>query len=145
MSTQIEEITDVMSATEKNILRNIVPESEPLPYPIKPLAMSIGPDAQEYIIPKKDKEKVLNALYPFTPTPKIDGILYCLHESKNFKVRDFKVIREDNRNYLVSPYYANSGGMIIDWISEEQSNSDVAVLFCGSKDANAVIASPPLA
>jgi hypothetical protein len=117
---QIETNTDVMSAIEKRILRSIIDESDILPYPTRPLAMSVGPDAQEYIIPKRDKAKVLGELYPFYPVPAINDTMLCLHEGKNFKVARFKVIREDNRNYLVSPHYAHSGGMVIDWVEPDE-------------------------
>jgi hypothetical protein len=53
----------------------------------------------------------------------INETMFDLHESKPFMVGDFKVIREDNRNFLVSPYYAKSGGMVIDWITGEESES----------------------
>ena len=42
-----------------------------------------------------------------------------IHEDKTFKVRDFRVTREDGMNLLVSPYYPNSGGTVIDWVREE--------------------------
>ena len=116
--------TDVMSAMEKRCLQEIMPATEPLPYPTRPLVMSVGPDAQQYVIPKRDKAKVLRELYPFYPVPDINDTKYCLHEEKNFKVASFKVIREDNRNYLVSPCYAKSGGMVIDWIDPTELDTE---------------------
>lgn len=80
-------------------------------------------EAQEYIIPEDDKAKVLRELYPFENPPSVEDRLFCLHEKKTFRVGDFKVIREDERNYLVSPYYAKSGGMVIDWVTEESKES----------------------
>ncbi len=120
------ENTEVMSAIEKQMLRAIIPSDQPLlPYEIKAIPMAVGPDAQEYIIPEEDKAKVLRELYPFANPPSVEDRLFCLHEEKTFRVGDFKVIREDERNYLVSPYYAKSGGMVIDWISEENKSKEV--------------------
>ena len=111
----------IMSAAEKRILSSIIPESEPLPYPTRILKMSVGKDTTEFIIPEEDKEKVLQELYPFYKTPKLTDIRYCLHEEEHFEVRDFKVIRDNNRNFLVSPFYAKSGGMVIDWMEREDT------------------------
>ena len=142
--TAVEETPAIMSEMEKRILRSVIPESEPLPYPTKTLAMSIGPDTEEFVIPADDKAQILRDLYPFATPPEINETMFDIHENKRFRVGDFKVIREENRNYLVSPYYARSGGMVIDWVSEEQSKNDGAIFFCGSKDANAVIGSSQL-
>ncbi|HQC52012.1 MAG TPA: hypothetical protein PLE92_02690, partial [Lentisphaeria bacterium] len=96
----------IMSEQEKRILRTLLPESEPLPYPTVPLAMSIGPDTIEYQIPAEHKERLLQELFFFSEIPELDEEAFDIHESRTFRVRDYKVIREDNRNYLVSPYYA---------------------------------------
>ncbi len=120
--------TQIMSPTEKQCLNEIINESLPLNFPVRKLKMAIGPDAIEYIIPRKEKEAVLNALYPFSKTPSMNDTRYCLHEGKEFKVRNFKVIREDNRNYMVSPDYANTGGMVIDWIEPEDVATDEPII-----------------
>jgi hypothetical protein len=36
-----------------------------------------------------------------------------------FIVKDFRVTWEHGMNYLVSPYYPESGGTVIDWMDEE--------------------------
>jgi len=108
-------MTEIVSKIEKEILNVDVPETPPLPYPTRKLKMFNGSTAIEYVIPDEDKEKVLKELYPYEDCPDINERRYDLHEEKNFAVRRFKVIREDGRNYLVSPYYARSGGMVIDW------------------------------
>ena len=142
--TAVEETPAIMSEIEKRILRTVIPESEPLPFPTKTLAMSIGPDTEEFVIPADDKARVLRELYPFANPPDINETMVDIHENKRFRVGDFKVIREDNRNYLVSPYYSRSGGMVIDWVSEDQSKSDGAILFCGATNASTVIGSSQL-
>jgi len=138
MITETEDKTKtVMSEMEKRVLQAIMPESEPLPYPTRTLVMSVGPDAEEYVIPENDKGLVLRDLYPFSSPPELDDVMLDIHEEKHFRVGDFKVIREDNRNYLVSPYYAKSGGMAIDWISDEKVDSDGTVFLRNPEDAEA--------
>ena len=69
-----------------------------------------------YDIPDSKKADLLEELYPFAPSPSMDDTLFDLHEGRSFKVSDFMVVREDNSNFAVSPYYLHSGGTIIDWI-----------------------------
>ena len=42
-----------------------------------------------------------------------------IHENKTFVVRDFRVLRWKERNLLVSPFYPQSGGMVVDWVEED--------------------------
>jgi len=85
-----------------------------LPYPTRPLEVLYG-TVEEYVIPEDEKAQVLDQLYIFKPVPSLDEERYDLHEDKKFKVREFRVIREGGRNWLVSPYYPSSGGSVIDW------------------------------
>ena len=108
--------SEVMSAPEKDMLCLIQDEEEPLDFPLHPLKMAYGPDAQEYEIPNDERENVLQKLYPFTPCPKLTEKRLDIHEQKEFVIQDYRVIRERNRNFLVSPYYPRSGGMVVDWM-----------------------------
>jgi hypothetical protein len=94
------------------------PIEEKLPYPTRPLVFPDGSFVEEFIIPDEDRELVLEQLYPFSPVPKLDDVLYDLHADKTFTVRDYRVTWEHGMNYLVSPYYPESGGTVIDWIDE---------------------------
>ena len=85
-----------------------------LPYPTRALKVN-GAVVEEYIIPKEKKTEVLAELYIFTPVPSLDDEFIDLHAGRKFKVREFRVTREDGHNYLVSPYYPKSGGTVIDW------------------------------
>ena len=125
---EAEDEGEVMSVQEKRILASIQAPAPPLPYPLQELKMHSGPPAQEYLIPEEDREKVLRSIYPFRPCPDLNAVRFDLHEEKFFCVRDFKVIRENERNFLVSPYYAHSGGMVIDWLDEPQQAQKT--LFC---------------
>ena len=95
------------------------PIDEKLPYHTQPLFFPNGASVEEFIIPDEDKELVLEQLYPFSPIPKLTDVLYDLHADKTFVVKDFRVTWEHGMNYLVSPYYAESGGTVIDWVDED--------------------------
>ena len=95
------------------------PLDEKLPYPTKPMYFVDGTSVEEFIIPEEDRELVLEQLYPFSPVPKLTDEMYDLHSAKTFLVREFRVTWEHGMNYLVSPYYPESGGTVIDWMDED--------------------------
>ena len=95
-----------------------LPIEERLPYPTQPMYFPDGTSVEEFIIPEEDKEIVLEQLYPFSPIPKLTDEVEDLHAYKKFIVKDFRVTWEHGMNYLVSPYYPESGGTVIDWIDE---------------------------
>jgi hypothetical protein len=78
-----------------------------------------GTSVEEFIIPEEDKEIVLAQLYPFSPIPALTDEMEDLHCGKKFIVKDFRVTWEHGMNYLVSPYYPESGGSVIDWMGED--------------------------
>jgi hypothetical protein len=89
----------------------------PLPFPRHVrVTDERGRVSEEYDIPLNAKKKVLREMYLFADCPKLTDTLYDLHADKKFTVVDFKVVREGGRNYLVSPYYYESGGTLIDWL-----------------------------
>ena len=97
-------------------IRDLDPGDLPLPYPSRPLKLDRGPVVDEYIIPEDKKAEVLNLLCFFGDVPKLDDEMLDLHADKTFRVRDFRVTRESGHNWLVSPYYPESGGTVIDWM-----------------------------
>jgi hypothetical protein len=94
------------------------PEEAKLPFPTRPLRC--GDDVvEEYVIPDDKKQEVLQQMYLFDPCPSLDDEMFDLHEGRKFRVRDYRVTWERGRNWLVSPYYPNSGGTVIDWLPPE--------------------------
>ncbi len=94
-----------------------------LSFPTKPLR--VGNDViEEYIIPDDRKQEVLDQLYIFENVPSLNEEMYDLHEGKTFIVRDFRVTWERGQNWLVSPYYPNSGGTVIDWVPPDDDEED---------------------
>ena len=87
---------------------------ERLPFPTRTVP-AVGGMVEVYVIPDEKKAEVLEELYPFIPVPSLDEEMYDVHADKNFKVKDFCVTREGAMNFLVSPYYFESGGTVIDW------------------------------
>ncbi|MBK8616259.1 MAG: hypothetical protein IPN96_03910 [Anaerolineales bacterium] len=94
------------------------PIEEKLPYATRLMFFPNGTSVEEFIIPDEDKEIVLEQLYPFSPIPKLTDEVEDMHAGKKFIVKDFRVTWEHGINYLVSPYYPESGGTVIDWIDE---------------------------
>lgn len=76
---------------------------------------AVGGTVDVYVIPDEKKAEVLGELYPFIPVPSLNEEMYDVHAEKTFKVKDFCVTREGGMNFLVSPYYFESGGTVIDW------------------------------
>jgi hypothetical protein len=89
-----------------------------LPFPRKVRIADDSGNAisEEYEIPPNAKKGVLEQLYLFEECPKLNAVRCDLHAGKKFKVADFKVVREHGMNFLVSPYYYESGGTVIDWV-----------------------------
>ncbi len=92
----------------------------PLPYPVRPLKVE-GGYVDEYLIPPEKRGEVLKKLYPFLPVPSLDAEMLDIHEERTFKVSDFRVLRGDDMDWLVSPYYPASGGTVIDWVEPDDN------------------------
>jgi hypothetical protein len=86
-----------------------------LPFPVRTVRVA-GGAIEVYLIPDNQKAAILKKLYPFRPVPSLDEEMYDLHAEKKFLVKDFCVTREGGMNMLVSPYYFESGGTVIDWM-----------------------------
>ncbi len=89
-----------------------------LPYPMLP-HKTVWPGcalSEEYLVPDDHKARLLEELYPYADVPSMDTMLYDLHAKQVFVVREFKVVREQGMNMLVSPYYYQAGGSVIDWM-----------------------------
>jgi hypothetical protein len=94
-----------------------------LPFPTRPLQVQ-GAVVEEYIIPGDKRPEVLEQLYLFSPVPSLDEEMYDIHEGELFRVGDYRITWENGQNWLVSPYYPESGGTVIDWMP-----ADVAIDF----------------
>jgi hypothetical protein len=95
------------------------PNETRLPYPTKPLIIN-GVIVEEYVIPEKEKWPIFEALYPFIPLPSPDEERVDIHSGKRFRIREFRVTREGKMNCLVSPYYEDGGGTVIDWVPPDE-------------------------
>ncbi len=93
--------------------------NERLPFPTKPLILN-GEELEEYVIPEDRKAEVLRELYLFRPIPSLEQEFLDLHSGRKFKVRQFRVTRENGFNWLVSPYYEDGGGTVIDWVPPDK-------------------------
>ena len=71
-------------------------------------------------------------LYPFAEQPSLDDVRLDIHTSRLFKVREYIVTREGNGNFLVTPYYAEAGGTVLDWVKPDQDTNQVLKTKGGS-------------
>lgn len=69
----------------------------------------------------KDKEIYLKKHYPFTPVPKLTDKKHCIHCGQDFIVSDFKVIIENNNEYIVCKNFPECDGTVIDWFNIENN------------------------
>lgn len=91
------------------------PYEEPrLPFETKIIPTNTGP-VEVYIIPEEKKLEVLRLLFISSPIPALNKTVEDIHIGKKFKVKDFMVTREGGMNMLISPYYFEGGGTVIDW------------------------------
>lgn len=98
-------------------------DDEPLPYPSLKhhTRWAVCKRSEEYLVPEEEKPKVFAELYPFLPILQFNTVVLDIHEQREFVVGVFKVVREFGMNMLVSPYYYNSGGSVIDWVPTTKS------------------------
>ncbi len=94
-----------------------------LPYPTVQRGTRNFP-SEEYVIPPQDREKVLKQMWLYVDPPVMDAVMIDIHCDKRFVVSEYKVVRESGRNLLVSPYYYESGGTIIDWWPVDGGDDD---------------------
>ena len=117
-----------MSLQEKAICLAITGRRPELSYPLKDVECADGTVQRVYEIPDADKAKVLADINPLVDGPRIDDVMFDLHERKTFRVRDFLVIRWGEGNLIASPYFPRSGGMMVDWIPPEKANGQGILL-----------------
>ena len=98
--------SNTLGLQEREMLMQLFGPQDRLDYPTEILKMANGCEVERYIIPDEDKQKVLDALYPFFDTPSLDADMLDLHTQKTFKVRDYIVTREGNGGYGVIDWQA---------------------------------------
>ena len=105
----------IRSNAEKEIYMMMKREPMPeLPYELKVHHTEEFGDEHYYEIPEEDKQKVLDDLWPFMEKPALNSKCYDIHEEKVVNVKDYFVIRFNERNMIVSPCYFTSGGTVLD-------------------------------
>jgi len=50
------------------------------------------------------------------PVPRLEALMDDIPEEKTFRVREFKVLRGADMDWLVCPYFGSRGGTVIDWV-----------------------------
>ncbi len=109
-----------LGLAERRMLLELTGPQPRLGYPTEMLSLLNGSIVEKYIIPDADKAMVLEKLYPFDNTPAMDSMMIDIHADRRFTVGDFIVVREGDGHFLVSPYYAEAGGTVLDWMPSVQ-------------------------
>lgn len=124
--------SNALGLQERRMMMQLSGPQERLDYPTEIMKMANGCEVERYIIPEEDRQKVLDALYPFNDQPGLDDERLDIHTSRLFKVRDFIVTREGNGNFLVTPFYAEAGGTVLDWMMPDKAAEGGTVLCIGT-------------
>lgn len=111
-----------MSQSEKEILCDVISESDALPYEITLQTGSDDYQYEVYDIPESDICNVVRECYPFLDAPEDTDEILCVHEREFFSLCEAKIIRYRNRNIPVSKFFLQSGGTCIDWIVKSQES-----------------------
>ncbi len=114
-----------MSLGEKRLCRQVLGSLPQLPFPLRDVPCADGTIQKEYVIPVECREEVLNQLCFLQPVPKLDDVMFDLHEQKLFTVRDYRVIRWHGTNILASPYFDRTGGMLVDWMEPDNLEQSI--------------------
>jgi hypothetical protein len=110
---------ETLNAERRRAMFGFLKRSQPrLGYPSRMVPFR-GSMVEEYVIPDEDRDLLLDQLYPFEPVPALDDRMYDLHAEKRFAVREFRVIRHTRANLLVSPFFFESGGPVVDWMPSD--------------------------
>ena len=123
---------NTLGRDEREMLLMAFGPQDRLDYPTEPLEMANGCVVERYVIPDEDKQKIMDMLFPFFEQPSMDDERLDIHCNRKFKVRDFMVTREGDGNFIVSPYYAEAGGTVLDWVMPEKANGDGTILSIGT-------------
>ena len=124
--------SNALGLQERRMMMQLSGPQERLDYPTEIMKMANGCEVERYIIPEEDRQKVLDTLYPFNDQPGLDDERLDIHTSRLFKVRDFIVTREGNGNFLVTPFYAEAGGTVLDWMMPDKAAEGGTVLCIGT-------------
>ncbi len=67
----------------------------------------------------KNKEKYLKENYPFVDIPKMTEKKRCIHCDNIIIVGEYKVISDNNEEFICCPNAPECNGTLIDWVSVE--------------------------
>lgn len=123
-----------LGADERWMMLSVTGLQKPLEYPRIPMKMSDGQLYEEYVIPASDRRKVLEELYLFDNVPAMDELMLDMHSRRKFRVSEYKAIRQNGGNFLVTPLYAQYGGTLLDWMPAskipKQTDDDEVAVIC---------------
>ena len=128
--------TEEWSGEEKKLYKQLAGEMPVLGFPLEDLVLPNGQIEQVYNIPAELVFQTAVSLWPFLPEPTAETEFVDVHCDKKFKFKEAKIIRFDNRNMLVSPFYAEKGGTVLDFIDPSCMGKSCIDMPCKPMDNN---------
>lgn len=115
------------SKDEKFVMCQMIPKERLLAFELEPVTCANG--AVEYLY-KVEPNHVRAALMACREPKKLLGLseIPDLHSRKLVTVDELRILRYKGRNLVVSPYYAESGGMLVDLIDRDDLREDGTIV-----------------
>lgn len=117
---------------ERQMMAAVMPKAGRLEYETEKKSIDgTGYHFEQYIVPTEKKEAIIRELWLFSDADKLDmdGMYLDLHTGKTFKLREAIITRENGRNFVMSPYYSEGGGTLLDFASTgTRENADGVVV-----------------
>lgn len=124
------------SGNEKGMITTFTAKAPMLEWPLKPVRLGNGVTEDVYDIPEDKAYDELRKCWPFEDEsfPKKGGKLYDVHAKKHIVIDKCLILRYMDRNIIVSPYYPESGGTVIDLVAfDDQAHEKGDVIVCARK------------
>ena len=102
---------------ERHMMKACMGEQAPLDYPLTWKKFNTRSyKFLQYVIPPEEKESVIRKLWMFDGAERLnmDATYLDIHCNKTFQLKDAIITREDGCNFIMSPYYAEAGGTLLD-------------------------------
>lgn len=119
------------SEAEKGMIAAFTQKAGQLPWPLKTIELGNGCHEQVYDIPEDKMYDAVVQCWPFTDDsiPPRGGELFDIHEHKRVVIDKCLILRFKERNIVVSPYYAKSGGTVIDLVHYDDKSHEPGELI----------------
>lgn len=115
------EDTKVWSGPEKKMYKQMAKKEHLLPYPLETITLPNGEEDTLYVIDnEEDRVREAKRLWPFNSDVDADTELFDIHCNRKCTFKQVRILRYGEYNMIVSPYYAQAGGTVLDLVMKSQ-------------------------